>query len=153
MNEILYFPVSVAIAFLLHYLLNRGGKKKDTAAVEESLAELEQSVRVHEIIASCHRDLREQGARGYGPWLSAFLDGDDLYISGYGYRGRPIVEVTRKGVEPSVALTAIRWTIRDILSAPVLYDKDGKEIPRRVCNLEKLHEAETELMEMTGEAL
>ena len=92
-------------------------------------------IRVHEIIKAAYLDLERQRARAYGPWLSALLDGGPgFYFTGtVDQRGRERAREWRR-VEPAVALTAIRFTIRDLAGSRF--------------NLDGLRRAEAELEQM-----
>ncbi len=105
--------------------------------------------RVSRIVKTAYLDLKRQRAGSHGPWLESLLDGP-LYLQ-YDERGGIQVRALTKSISPGVALSAITMTIQEILSAPISYDKDGREMPRRVFNLDGLHKAEEELMEMMGE--
>lgn len=93
---------------------------------------------VHEILKAAYLDLKRQKAGVRGPWIESLLDGG----SEFRFTGIPDawgrVGVLRewRRVEPSVALTAIRWTIRDLKG--------------RRFDLGGLLEAEAVLEEMTG---
>ena len=106
--------------------------------------------RVHEIVKAAYLDLKRQRAVSHGPWLAALLDGGaGFFFTGTVDKwGRARAEQEWRRVEPAVALTAVRWTIRELLAAPVSYDKDGNEMPRRTFNLDVLRRAESELANM-----
>lgn len=154
MKEILiaiFLPQLILIPFLLIF---RKRKKVEGGVVEPADDDMfidgaEDPVLA--ILKSCFADLKRQGARGHGPWISALLDGPDMFAIGNDSRGRVTVEKGWTGAGADVALLAVRWTIRDILSAPKSYDKDGREMPRRIVNLDALRKAEAELEELLGE--
>ena len=154
-GSLLAILAGLAIAALLN--LASGRKKTDHGIAPETAENsdlgdfpTQDDDRVHGILKDAYLDLKRQRAVAHGPWLASLLEGD-LYVSGHGNRGRVFVDADVMDIEPSVALTAIQWTIRDILSVPISYDKDGMEMPHRMFNLDKLHQAENELMEMMGE--
>ena len=135
----------VAIVVIIKLFRDHRKKVEEEAVLAYATA-TENAARVREIIYSCHRDLNKQRAAGYGPWLSSLLDGAMFTV--FDESGRIKVETTVKPVSPDVALTAVRRTIEEITSAPVSYDKDGNEMPRRALNLDGLHRAEAELEKM-----
>lgn len=131
----------IASAFLspIFVLLLKARYKKEqdrlaSAIAEEDAEEEERSEEEQKILAilkASFRSISIQKGAGYGPWLSSLIE--------------------RGGAEPDIALKAIQWTIRDILSAPISYDKDGREMPRRTFDLGGLYRAEAELMRIMGE--
>ena len=80
---------------------------------------------VHEVLKAAYLDLKRQKAGARGPWIESILDGG----SEFRFTGLPDawgrVKVVRewRRVDPSVALTAIRWTIRDLYGCR--YDLSG----------------------------
>lgn len=106
------------------------------------------STEVQRILKRCMNDLTRQKAAGFGPWIPSLMDGGYNFQILYDSRGRVRVERQHRDVDPRVALTAVRRTLEDLLSAPVSYDKDGREMPRRRLDLETLLLAERELLEM-----
>lgn len=135
----------VAIVIVFGFIRDHRKKVEEEALLAYATA-TENAARAREIIYSCHRDLNKQRVAAYGPWISSLLDGP-MFIK-YDERGRIKVETVAKTISPDVALTAIRRTIEEIVSAPVSYDKDGNEMPHRVVNLDGLRRAEAELEKM-----
>ena len=71
--------------------------------------------RVREILTACMCDLRAQHASGFGPWIPACLDGaNTLDIVDIDARGRIKVERPWTGCSPAVALTAVKWTLKEL---------------------------------------
>lgn len=154
-GSLLAILAGLAIAVLLNLASGRKKTNHEMVAETAEISDLgdfptQDDTRVRDILKDAYIDLKRQRAVAHGPWLASLLEGD-LYVSGHGNRGRVFVDADVMDIEPSVALTAIQWTIRDILSVPISYDKDGMEMPHRMFNLDKLHQAENELMEMMGE--
>lgn len=134
MNEFLLYIVASTIiaAVVIVKVLSGRRKRAEESILAESAAETEQAARVQEILQSCARDLKNQRAAGYGPWLSALLDGP-LYIQ-YDERGRIQVKTLAKPVTPGVALAAVQMTIGELSGGRF--------------NLETLFRAESELEHM-----
>lgn len=125
------------IAITLFKLIGNGRNARQSAEnAEISDFSALDDVRVHEIIKAAYLDLEKQRARAYGPWLSALLDGGPgFYFTGtVDQRGRERAEREWRRVEPAVALTAIRFTIRDLAGSRF--------------NLDGLRRAEAELEQM-----
>lgn len=95
MKEILLYPLAIATALGIRAILDRG-KKKEGEGVPVSD---DKDGRIFEILRQVYLDLKEQRGAGYGPWLSSALE--------------------HRCDDPSVALTAVRWTLRDIQKQPV----------------------------------
>lgn len=146
MKEILLAILIPQILLIPIYFAIRKGGKRDVE--KEGGGSMVDTEKVFTIIKECFLDLKRQHASGFGPWLSTFLDGGDLFISGYSNRGRPIVDVVRREIDPSAALIAVQWTIRDLQNLPI---GDGVEYVKGVgfrFNLDVLLRAEEELMGM-----
>ena len=79
-----------------------------------AVVEYETGCRVFEILNETHRSLDRQKVRGYGPWLSCLIE--------------------RRCGDANVALTAVRFTIRDLAGSRF--------------NLDALNKAAAELKEM-----
>lgn len=149
MESILAILAGLAIVALLKFVGNGSNAHHDAENAQmEDFYGLDDD-RVIQIVKGAYLDLKRQRADARGPWLESLLVGP-LYIQ-YDEMGRTQVNVQTKPIAPGVALSAITMTIQDILSAPISYDKDGREMPRREFNLDGLHKAEAELMEMMGE--
>lgn len=93
MKEMMIYLLAVAAAVGVRAILNRNKKEEGAPAANVDGA------RVFEILRLAYLDLKEQKGAGYGPWLSAALE--------------------RRCGDPDVALTAVRWTLRDIQNLPV----------------------------------
>lgn len=141
----------LAIAALLN-LVNPSRKSATQMAENADLNDFpeQEEDRVHDIVKAAYIDLKRQRAVSHGPWLAALLDGGagPFFTGTVDKWGRWQAAQEWRRVEPAVALTAVRWTIRELLAAPVSYDKDGNEMPRREFDLSVLRRAETELEEM-----
>lgn len=148
--EIIYYILAWVIVIpIAKFVSNRRKAKQDAENAEMGDFYGLDDDRVIQIVKGAYLDLKRQRADARSPWLESLLEGP-LYIL-YDDRGRTQVKVLNKPIAPGVALSAIVMTIRDILSAPISYDKDGREMPRRVFNLDALNKAKAELMEMMGE--
>lgn len=149
MGTIFAIITGLAIVGLLKLLIgdNKPNQEAENSEISNSYGLDDE--RVIQIVKGAYLDLKRQRAGSHGPWLESLLDGP-LYLQ-YDERGRVQVRALTKSISPGVALSAITMTIQDILSAPISYDKDGREMPRRMFNLDGLHKAEAELMEMMGE--
>ena len=149
MGTIFAIITGLAIVGLLKLLIgdNKPNQEAENSEISNSYG-LDDD-RVIQIVKGAYLDLKRQRAGSRSPWLESLLDGP-LYIQ-YDEKGRVQVRALPKPIAPGVALSAITMTIQDILSAPISYDKDGREMPRRVFNLDGLNKAKEELMEMMGE--
>ena len=127
MNEFFLYPIAIGAAYGIHRFMTWHGQyKKRAGAVpvgdssEYDLNEAyatttapDYSLRVREIVQKCHKDLRGQGAAGYGPWLSSLLKGSSLSIF-HDEKGGVRVLSGGRPIAPAVALTAVRWTLREL---------------------------------------
>ena len=95
MNEILLYPLALATALGIRALMQRNKKEEGEG---EPVTD-DSGARVFEILRRVYLDMKEQGGAGYGPWLSSALE--------------------HRCGDPAVALTAVRWTLRDIQKQPV----------------------------------
>lgn len=117
------------LALPLYFVIRnekRGGAPAETAENEPAGDEN----RVFEILHRVYRELNKQRSAAYGPWISAALE--------------------EKCNDPAVALTAVRFVIRDLQNLPV---GDGVEYVKGVqfsFNFDALRAAEAELEKMTG---
>lgn len=149
MGSIFAIMAGLAIVGLLKLLIGDNKPNQDAENSEISNSYGLDDDRVIQIVKGAYLDLKRQRAGSHSPWLESLLDGP-LYIQ-YDERGGIQVKTLTKPITPNVAFAAIVMTIQDILSAPISYDKDGVEMPRRVFNLDGLNKAKEELMEMMGE--
>lgn len=103
MNEILLYPFAIATALGIRAILDRGKKKEGegvpVSAETGARVSDDKGARVFEILRRVYLDMKEQRGAGYGPWLSSALE--------------------HRCGDPAVALTAVRWTLRDIQKQPV----------------------------------
>ena len=92
---------------------------------------------VKRIVTECYGDLRRQRATGYGPWLSAILDGGPSmhFVGERDEWGRCEVTRASRKATPEMALEAVRRTIGDLIG--------------RRYDLTALYEAEEELRDMS----
>jgi hypothetical protein len=145
MSDLLAFPIAFAIAGVIVAIRNRISRLRKAheeygggAVADDSVVALPSyDDRVLAILKECRLDLTHQGACGFGPWLSSLLDGSPrVWITERTERG---VRAEREwtGASPSVALTAVEWTIRELTG-------------RRFC-LDALYKARAELEEILGE--
>lgn len=162
--EIVYFVLLAALfaAMIIPGIKSRISawkERRGTAPVQvQNLEEKEEEgagaydpEQVREILTGAMRSLQSQRAAGYGPWISGCLDGGPcIYVTNIDVRGRVHVERDFTFCRPAVALEAVRRTIRDILSVPASYDKDGREMPRRTFDLSGLMEAAERLEGMVA---
>ena len=114
MKEILFAifaPQLLLIPIVFAVRRSRSGEAGQVGEAEDRGAE------VLSVVYRAYASLRSQGAAGYGPWLSSVI--------------------SHGGGDASVALTAVRWTIRDL---------EGRRF-----DLGGLLEAEAVLEEMTGD--
>lgn len=133
----------------IHLMSKRMREDGEYNKVVERVKEREVvSTKVQRILKRCMDDLTRQNAAAFGPWIPSLMDGGNNFYISYDSRGRVHVERQHRDVPPSVALTAVKRTIEDLLSAPLSYDKDGREMPRRRLDLGTLLLAERELLEM-----
>lgn len=95
MTEIFIFMLAVATAAGIAGYQERKKKAEGTPSAPQE----DKGAHVFEILRVAHLDIRRQKVAGIGPWLSAVLD--------------------HRCTDPAVALTAIRWTIRDLQKQPV----------------------------------
>lgn len=106
------------VVIALVKLVNRGREKARQRAENAEISDFPSldDERVHQIVKTAHLDLKRQGAGAYGPWLATLLDGgQEFYFTGaVDKMGRDKAERVWKRVGPSVALTAIRFTLRDL---------------------------------------
>ena len=95
MKEILLtiFASQIALA-PVYYAIYR--KRKEASA--ESGQEIDNSARVFEILRTVRLDMNRQHVAAVGPWISAALE--------------------HRCGDPAVALTAVRWTLRDLQKTP-----------------------------------
>ena len=114
MSDILLFVFAAACvaAIVIAKCLADRRKRAEESILAESAAEMENAARVQEILQSCAVDLKRQRAAGYGPWLSALLDGP-LYLQ-YDEQGRVQVKTLARPVTPGLALSAVRRTIGEL---------------------------------------
>ncbi len=73
-------------------------REEETAQAVEECRRGGASILAVEVLKRAEMSLRKQRGAGYGPWMSACLE--------RAQKGLP--------VDPSVALTAVRWTIREL---------------------------------------
>lgn len=95
MTDIFIFLLAVATAAGIAGYQERKKKAEGTPSAPQD----DKGAQVFEILRLAHLDIRRQKVAGIGPWLSAVLD--------------------HRCTDPAVALTAIRWTIRDLQKQPV----------------------------------
>lgn len=145
MSDLLAFPLAFAIAGVIVAIRNRIGRGLKAHELDGGGAVDDESVtalpsyddRVLAILKECRLDLTRQGACGFGPWISSLLDGSPrMWVT---ERTERFVRVEREwtGASPSVALTAVEWTIRDLAG--------------RRFSLDALYKARAELEEILGE--
>jgi len=139
------------IAAIVRKRKERTREAEYAAMREEYDSRIADGDKVREILKNCFLDLKRQGARGYGPWIAALLDGPDMFFVERDERGRVKVEKEWTGAGADMALEAVRRTIREIAAAPVSYDRDGNEMPRRVVSLGVLNQAKADLEDILGE--
>lgn len=82
---------------------------------------------VFEILRRVHLDMVRQHMCGHGPWVAAALE--------------------HRCGDPAVALTAVRWTMRELLERPTDADLPGLAFR---FDLDALRGAEAELEKITG---
>lgn len=122
---IIDFLVILVVCVPITIRVVRGWKRQDEERLNALLEGIEtdfcdvpatEDDPVREIVESAFRDLKKQRAVGYGPWLSAILDGGVSFsFSGVPDRwGRVRVVREWREVGPETAITAIRFTIRDL---------------------------------------
>lgn len=126
---LLAFVAACVAAIVIDKKVRARRRKAEEDAI---LADMENAARVHEILHTCAVDLKKQRAAGYGPWLSALLDGP-MYIE-YDERGRIQVKTLAKPVTPGLALSAVHMTIAELSGGRF--------------NLETLYRAASELSNM-----
>lgn len=136
MSDILLFVFAAACvaAIVIAKCLADRRKRAEESILAESAAEMENAARVQEILQSCAVDLKRQRAAGYGPWLSALLDGP-LYLQ-YDEQGRVQVKTLARPVTPGLALSAVRRTIGELAGGR--FNLDG--LMRAEAELEHLGE-------------
>ena len=149
MTELLLYPAAIATAYGIHRFLkwHDGYKGRTGDAPRAGLTEYELNEqnpqptgpdyksRVLAIVQSCYRDLQKQKAGLAGPWLPSLLDGARMVVVP-GEKGRTEVVAVGRDIAPGVALTAVRFTLREL---------SGSRYSTKV-----LEEAEGELEEITG---
>lgn len=86
------------------------------------------------LVKNAYDSLKKQHACGYGPWLSSLLDGGYNFTLYKDSRGRVSVERQHRIVSPKVALTAVRFTMKELAGSRF--------------DLSELSSAEAELLEM-----
>lgn len=144
-----YILAWVVFVVLAKSVSNRRNARRDAENAGMSNFHGLDDDRVIQIVKGAYLDIKRQRADAHSPWLESLLDGP-LYIQ-YDDRGRIQVKTLTKPITPGVALSAVQMTIKDVLSAPISYNKDGVEMPRRPFNFDGLNKAKGELMEMMGE--
>ena len=134
MISLLLILAGLAIVALLN-LVNPGSARDNDRNDDYNCPDYN---RVHEIIKAAFLDLKKQRATGFGPWLSALLDGGPgFYFTGsVNENGRCLAEREWRRVGPDVALTAVRFTLQELAGGRF--------------NLDGLRRAEAELEKMTG---
>ena len=146
MPEII-FSILVVLAVCVPVAVNivRGWKRQDEKRLDALLESVNAEFSdvpapdddpVRSVVENALKDLKRQRAAGYGPWLSSLLDGgSSFYFDGAPDRwGRVRVVREWRGVGPEMALSAVRFTIRDLMGSR--FSLDG------------LRRAERELMDM-----
>ena len=150
MNEVFLYPIAIAAAYGIHRFLKwhdgykgRTGEVSRAGMTEYELNEAyaapiapDYSSRVLSILQRCSKDLQKQRAGVAGPWLSSLQSRGRMVMS-RDEKGRAVVRVVGADIEPGVALTAVRWTLREL---------SGSRYSTKV-----LEEAEGELEEIAGE--
>ena len=143
MQDILFSIVITSVLFLPVYILmyvSRRKKERGLAVAEnqEAIAEEEETgagvyglEEVRDILAGCQKDLERQRAGGFGPWIACLLDGGyEMEITGYDKHGFPKVGRVWTECTAAEALTAVRWTLRELAGSrfnlSVLYDAEMK---------------------------
>lgn len=128
MTDILIFALAVVTAAGIAGYQER--KKRGEGAAVSSAGD--QDTRVYDILHRAYRDMTRQKMAAVGPWIPAALE--------------------RRCADPAVALTAVRWTLRDIQKQPV--GEGTGYIPGIGFrfDLTALEEAARELEEMRGRA-
>lgn len=128
--------VGLSVAVLGAAAMKKSTKQEQARETAEAVRRCQEGgarILAVEALKRAEMSLRKQRGAGYGPWMSACLE--------RAQKGLP--------VDPSVALTAVRWTLRELESAPVSYDKDGNEMYRREFDTTALEMAARELEGLT----
>ena len=100
-------------------------EKKGTASIETAQDETAYEPKlVRDILADCRKDLDDQHVAGCGPWIASLLDGGyEMEVTGYDRHGLPMVERAWTECSAAEALTAVRWTIRELAGGRFRTDK------------------------------
>ena len=131
MDNILEIAVALAICAPIALPIIREWRRADRKKKEEeeALYEFEtgagagldnvvtdtKAEQVRGILTDCRRDLDRQHAAGFGPWISALLDGGyEMEVTGYDRQGVPIVARDWTECSAAEALTAVRWTLQEL---------------------------------------
>lgn len=124
MKEIL-IAILIPQLFILTILLIIRSSKKDEAV---KTTDEEDGGRVFEILHQVFLDMNRQHMAAVGPWISSAIE--------------------HRCGDPSIALTAIRFTLRDVQNLPIGDGVTYVEGVRFRFNLDALKNAEKELMGM-----
>lgn len=111
MLDIILFFAALAVAIAVQIFRNARARREEQALLARCV-DAETASRVREIVLTCARDLRMQRAAGYGPWLSALIDGP-VCIE-HDERGRVHVATLAEPVAPGVALEAVKRTAGEL---------------------------------------
>lgn len=124
--------VGLSVAVLGAAAMKKSQKQEQARETAEAVRRCQEGgarILAVDALKRAEMSLRKQKGAGYGPWIAACLKRAE---------GGQVVE-------PSVALMAVRWTLRELEAAPVSYDKDGNEMYRREFDTTALEMAAREL--------
>lgn len=133
------FGIAVWIVFAIflsiHLRVKRQREEREMRWIEEAeVIRRAGSIRVNQILTECFVSLTRQRAKAYGPWIPSLLDGGYNFTLYKDSRGRVSVERQHRVVSPKVALTAVRFTMKELAGSRF--------------DLSELSSAEAELLEM-----
>ena len=129
--------VGLSVAVLGAAAMKKSQKQEQARETAEAVRRCQEGgarILAVDALKRAYAALKRQKGAGYGPWIAACLKRAE---------GGQVVE-------PSAALMAVRWTLRELESAPVSYDTDGNEIPRRWFDTTALEMAARELEGLAG---
>ena len=113
--------VTAPVAISMFRSWHRASKQNE--ALEKERGEVADG-RVQQIVRAAYLDLKKQGVSGCGPWLSSLLETSaGTWCVGKTNKGQSVVVTEPMSVRADVALTAVRWTIRELAGSR--YDLTG----------------------------
>lgn len=127
--------VVFAIYLSIHLRVKRKREEREYQRFFEDIADRSVvEAQVQRILTECYHSLTKQNAAAFGPWIPSLLDGGCDFSLYRDSRGGVSVERQGRAVRPSVALTAVRWTMNELAGSRF--------------DLSQLASAESELLEM-----